>query len=159
SNALNAIAAFFWRHCDGKLRSSANGPWGLGLVIFIVAVLGYILQGNLQGNELDTLVMASALHNPEFMPGDWGQSRSPGMRLPFCLLVRPLVATLSLLTVSVVGRLLAYAFVAAGLGRLAFRLKLSPSKLLFLLGIYLTFGQMIAAGEWMFGALEGKVVA
>jgi hypothetical protein len=97
--------------------------------------------------------------DPTFLPGDWFLNLPVGPRTPFQIVLWPLVRTLPLVAVSIVGRVLALLALAIALSRLARRLGLTPAATVLAVGVYVVLGQSLVAGEWIFGSLESKVAA
>jgi hypothetical protein len=127
--------------------------------IFAALCVAYLLDGNVEGNELDTLSLALHRLDPGFLAGDFRLSLPSGVRLPFQVVLSPLLRILPLAGVSIVGRLGLYALLAGALGRLAAKLDLGVEETLMAGALYALAGQEIAAGEWMAGALESKSLA
>jgi uncharacterized protein DUF6798 len=122
-------------------------------------VLKFAFHDNMTSNELDTLMVARRWADPSFLPGDWYTSLHPGPRAPFDILLWPLVRSLPLVDVSIVGRVIVLLALAIPLSRLAQRLDLSPSGTVVVGGLYIALGQSIVGGEWLFGLVESKVLS
>jgi hypothetical protein len=119
----------------------------------------YLLDGNVEGNELDTLALALHRLDPGFIAGDFRLSLPPGARLPFQMALSPLLRVLPFPAVSIVGRLGLYVLLAGALGRLAAKLDMDLAETLIAGTLYALLGQEIAAGEFMIGGLESKSLA
>lgn len=121
--------------------------------------LTFLLDGNLESNELDTLALALHHLRPSFIAGDFRLSLPPGARLPFQVVLTPLLLALPLPAVSIVGRLGLYALLAGALGRLAAKLDMDRTEALIVGVLYTLLGQQIVAGEFVIGGVESKSLA
>jgi hypothetical protein len=129
------------------------------LALWASVATAFLLDGNVEGNELDTLALAKERIDPTFVVGDFRLSLPPGPRLAFQILLEPLLRTMPLLGVSIVGRLLLYALLAGGLARIAARIGLDVFEALIAAALFVSMGQGLAAGEFVIGGLEGKGLA
>lgn len=129
------------------------------VAIFLVITITFLLDGNVEGNELDTFALAKARMDPGYLTGDWRMQLLPGARLPFQLLLTPLLRFASFETTSIVGRLALYALLALGLSRLAVRLGLDAYGAVVAAGLFGYLDQHLAAGEFLVTGLESKSLA
>ncbi len=134
-------------------------PTSLHLALFVLAVLQFAAHRPMSGNEIDTLQAARRFADPQYVPGDWFLGQPPGPRLPFQLLIWPLTATLRLVPLAIVGRVLGFWLLTAAVARLAARFSVRVVEVLILAAIFVWFGQSLFAGEWLFGQFETKVFA
>ncbi len=132
-------------------------PWRLHLPLFLLAALAFGIHRPMSGNEIDTLQAARRFADPQYLPGDWFLGQPPGPRLPFQWLIWPLTATLPLVPLAIVGRLLGFAVLTAAIARLLARLGVRVGEVVLAAAIFAWFGQSLFAGEWLFGQFETKV--
>jgi dTDP-glucose pyrophosphorylase len=130
------------------------------LALFALAVLDHALSRPVSYGETQTLMYAKQFAEPDFLPGDWYLNRVQPVRIPFQILIYPLIKLLPLPVVSLVGRMLAFLAVTAALGWLAFRLRINAAYAAIALGAFLWLDQALIPGEeWIFKRLESKIIA
>ena len=118
-----------------------------------------LLDGNLEGNELDTLACALHRIDPSFIPNDFRLSLPPGPRLPFQLLLVPFLHVFSLFQISIVARLGLYALVSAAFARLAQKVGLDVVEALACGAIWVLIGSDVVTGEFIVVGVESKALA
>jgi len=118
-----------------------------------------LFDGNLEGNELDTLTFALHRVDPSFIPNDFRLSMSPGPRLPFQLVLAPLLHVCTLMQVSIIGRLVLYALLAGAYTRLARKIGLDVVEALVCGAIWVWIGNDVVTGEFIVVGVEGKALA
>jgi hypothetical protein len=119
----------------------------------------YLFDGNLDGNELDTFALALHRIDPSYIPGDFRLAMESGARLPFQLLLTPLLRHLPLIQVSIIGRLALYALLAGAYGRLARKIGLDVVETLIVGAIYVLIGNDICTSEFIVVGVESKALA
>jgi hypothetical protein len=129
------------------------------LPIFAALCAVNLFDGNLEGNELDTL--ANALHRvaPSFIPNDFRLSMSAGPRLPFQLVLAPLLHVCTMMQVSIIGRLALYALLAGAYTRLARKIGLDVVEALACGAIWVLIGFDVVTGEFVVVGVESKALA
>lgn len=121
-----------------------------------------LFQGNMGNvNEVHFLPLARQFADPDWVPKDWYYTEPAGYRLLFMAVFGYMAKTLGFLAASILGRLIGYTLIAAGLVFLSRRLNLS---LVFLLlaayfFLYLNIYQGVVAQEWIINGIESKVLA
>jgi hypothetical protein len=118
-----------------------------------------LLDGNLEGNELDTLSCAIHRIDPSFIPNDFRLSLSAGPRLPFQIVLAPLLHLLSPMQVSIVGRLALYALLVGAYTRLARKIGLDVVEALACGAIWIWLGNDVVTGEFVVLGVESKALA
>lgn len=118
-----------------------------------------LFDGNLEGNELDTLSFALHRMDPSFIPNDFRLSVSSGPRLPFQLLLTPLLHVCTLMQVSIIGRLALYALLAGAFARLAQKIGLDVAETLACCAIWVMIGCDVVTGEFIVVGVESKALA
>jgi hypothetical protein len=118
-----------------------------------------LFDGNLEGNELDTL--SNALHriDPSFIANDFRLSMWPGPRLPFQLVLAPFLYFFSMMQVSIIGRLALYALLAGAYTRLARKIGLDVVEALVCGAIWIYIGNDVVTGEFVVVGVESKALA
>jgi hypothetical protein len=137
----------------------AAHPLIIAAAIWVLVLATCLQTSGLLANELETLVYAKHWLDPSYIAGDWRLDMHPGPRLPFMLVLAPLLILLPLGQVSIVGAALGYLLVALGLGALFARLGLSAVEAVAVVGLFLFAQQSVTAGEWIFLNFEGKIIA
>lgn len=137
--------------------------WGYALAgagLMLVTALRF-WRPKILHNEGVYLVASRMRVHPEYLAHDWEWSARTvdlgwALNSALSLLWR---VTDDPVTVALVARPLLWAFVLYGLGRLAIALRLGPA--VFALGgvLFLGDNQALAAGEWIFGGAEQKVLS
>lgn len=141
---------------EDRLRS----PRVIVLALFALATVNYLLKNLVSLGEVQTLLYAKQLASSDFLPGDWYLNRQQLVRVPFQVLVYPLVALFPLPVVSVLARLLGYFCVTAAFGLIAHRLRLNAAYAFIALGFFLWLDQSLVPGEeWILKRIESKVFA
>ncbi|MBE9129699.1 MULTISPECIES: DUF6798 domain-containing protein [unclassified Coleofasciculus] len=140
-------------------NSKAIGFQILGVTAFLS--LGFLLDGNMGGNEIDVLPLSKQYADPSWMPGDWYLNQLPSYRWLFFLLFGGLVVKWGFLITSILGRLLCYALIASGLVAISRKLGLNFLLLLLAVGLFLYVDdhQGVVAREWLVGGFEPKSIA
>ena len=133
--------------------------WVTAAGLLLAATLAYALRDNLTSNELDTLQTARRWLDAGYVPGDWFLGTDQGPRRPFQVLLSPLLATLPMVWVSVVGRVLGFAALAWATARLALRVGAAPWLTWLAALLFVGSGQGVVGGEWLVGQVESKVAA
>ena len=140
--------------------TSSRFPWVITAGIFLLALLEAGFKYALAFSESQTLVYAKQFAFPSYIPGDWYLSQAQLVRVPYQLLIYPLVAMFPLHTVSVLARLVGYLIVAGGLGVMCRQLRISAVHAWIGFGAFLMIGQASLPGrEWIVGRAESKVLA
>ncbi|MFI5296873.1 MAG: DUF6798 domain-containing protein [Polyangiales bacterium] len=134
-------------------------PSALHLTLFALAACAFALHQPLGGNEASTLMGARRFVDPNYIAGDWFLGLPQGPRAPFQWLISPLVATFHMVTLSLVGRLIGYWALSAGIARLLSRFELRVGEALIFAAAFVRYDQALFAGEWLFGQFESKVIA
>jgi len=129
------------------------------LPIFAGLCAVYLFDGNLEGNELDTLSYALHRIDPSFIPHDFRLSLASGPRLPFQLLLAPLLHVFTMMQVSILGRLGLYALLAGGYARLAEKIGLDVVEALACGAIWVMIGSDVVTGEFVVVGVESKALA
>jgi len=129
------------------------------LPVFAALCAVNLFDGNLEGNELDTLTFALHRMDPSFIPNDFRLSMSPGPRLPFQLLLAPLLHFFSMMQVSIIGRLALYALLAGAYARIARKLGLDVVEALVCGAIWIKLGNDVVTGEFVVVGVESKALA
>lgn len=140
-------------------RGVLRHPLVVTLAIFALAVALCLQTSGLLPNELETLVYAKHWLDPSFIANDWRLDMHPGPRLPFMVVIAPLVAWLPLEQASIIGAILAFLMLACGLGILFTRLGLSALEAIVVVALFFFADQSLAAAEWLFSSFEGKTIA
>ncbi|MCB1036086.1 MAG: NTP transferase domain-containing protein [Acidobacteria bacterium] len=145
-----------WPEVEQWLRS----PWLIVGALFLLATLSHVLSHPVSYGETQTLMYAKQFAEPDFLPGDWYLSVSQPVRVPFQLLILPLIKVLPLDAVSPLARMLCYLCVTFGLGFLAYRLRIHAAFAFIALGFFLWIDQgLLPAQEWILKRAESKVIA
>lgn len=129
------------------------------LPIFILLCVVSLFRDNVEGNELHKFIEAVAVHNPHWLPGLFqDQPDSVHRQWLYQLIAAPLLARSGFLTASLVGRLAAYALLAVGLASVTRALGLN---VVYALAVTALMDMMpsMAAGEWIIGGVEQKVIS
>ena len=142
-----------------QLARNALIPSRLHLPLFLLVALQFAIHRTMSGNEIDTLQAARRFADPRYIPGDWFLGQPPGPRLPFQWLIWPLTATLPLVPLAIVGRILGFWLLTGAVARLLGRLGLRAGEAVLAMALFLWLGQSLFAGEWLFGQFETKVFA
>ena len=134
------------------------------LAVMAFLSLGLLLEPNMGSqyvNEVDVLPLARQYADPSWLADDWYLNHPAGYRLLFSALFGKLVVLWGFLATSILGRLLCYGLVAAGLALIGRALGLSLPLLLLAAGgfFYATPFQGMIAREWVAAGLEPKAVA
>ena len=127
--------------------------------IFTLLCLSFSFHQNMTGNELTYLLQAERFANPNYIANDWFLGQGSGTRLLFEILFYPLSHFASLMTTSILGRVLGYALLSLGLSQIATHLRLRASEVVLIGAAYIWCGQSFIAGEWLFKGIESKVLA
>jgi hypothetical protein len=158
----------FWKEMRAKL--AATRPFWLPVLLLVgVVSLRCLLVGNMgQVNETNILPFARQQANPDWLPQDWYLNQPPGYRVPFIAIFGRMADAWGFLPTSIIGRLLGYTGLSAGLVFLSRRIGLSVPLLLLamILFLYVNTGTSGASGaqgtvsrEWLFGGIEPKIPA
>ncbi len=135
-------------------------PHVIVLSLFALATVNYLLKNVVSLGEVQTLMYAKQFAFKDFLPGDWYLNRNQPVRVPFQLLVYPLVKLFPLHVVSLFARLAGYLCVTAGLGLIAHRLRINAAYAFIALGLFLWLDQSLVPGEeWILKRIESKVFA
>ena len=118
-----------------------------------------LFQNNMMGNEANNLVLAKASSLTHYLDGDWYYSSEAPLLQVFNRLLWPFFQILSLIEISIIGRLVGYLFLVSGLRRISAHIGLSFGGLCIGLLFFVWSGQSIVSGEWIFGGFENKVLA
>lgn len=118
-----------------------------------------LFDGNLEGNELDTLSLALHRFDPSFIANDFRLSLWAGPRLPFQLVLAPLLHFFTMMQVSIIGRLALYALLAGAYARLARKLGLDVVEALACAAIWVMIGNDVVTGEFVVVGVESKALA
>jgi hypothetical protein len=131
----------------------------LWLTVFLLACLAFALDHNMSSNEAVYLPKAKHFADPNYMPGDWILNQSVPYQYAFDSVMAPLTLTLPLVWVSILGRIIGYAVLSIGLARIARKFDMDVWAVALAGGVFVLLGQSISGGEWVFGQIEGKVLA
>ncbi len=135
-------------------------PSAIILALFALATVNYLFKYLVSLGEVQTLMYAKQFAFSDFLPGDWYLNRHQPVRVPFQLLVYPLVKVFPLHVVSMLARLLGYLCVTTALGLIAHRLRINAVYALITLGLFLWLDQSLVPGEeWILKRIESKVFA
>jgi len=145
-------------------------PFWLPVLLLVgVVSLRCLLVGNMgQVNETNILPFARQQFNPDWLPQDWYLNQPPGYRVPFIAIFGRMADAWGFLPTSIIGRLLGYTGLSAGLVFLSRRIRLSVPLLLLAIALflYVNTGLSGASGaqgtvsrEWLFGGIEPKIPA
>ena len=126
-------------------------------VTLCVAFL-WLLDGLLWGNETQRIPIVKHFLDPTWIPNDWFLNTPMIYQIPFNLVVAPFVAFLDADTATVLLRFILYAWIASGIVALARKLEIGLVPLLPAVAAAVVI-RYLAAGEWMVGHAEAKVVA
>ncbi len=136
-----------------------TSPLAIALTLFALVGLERVADHNMSYSELDTLMYAKQFADPEFLPGEWYLNQPGGPRRPFQVLIYPLVKSLPLVWVSIVGRALGYLFVCIPLALIARRIGLDGLAAIAVVGVYMWQGQDLFPGsDWLFKRIESLVI-
>ncbi|MEE4218808.1 MAG: DUF6798 domain-containing protein [Xanthomonadales bacterium] len=148
---------------NAKREADRTGLYPVLLAIacvFLLTALNYSLKNTLSMGEAQTFTYAKSFADPDYVPDDWFLSREAPLRLPYQVLVYPLVKVLPLSTAALTARLLGYLFVSIAIGLLASRLRIHPFYTSIAVATYLLFDQSLLPGqEWIFKLAESKTIA
>jgi hypothetical protein len=136
-----------------------NSVYFIWISIFLLAALNYVLDSNLTGNELTKLVGAKVWADPSYLKGDWYFSELNTSQIPFFVLIFPLVKYLSLLWVSIIGRIMVILLLTFPLAKISKRIGLKAITATIAIGIFIWLHQCLFVNEWIFGEFENKVIA
>ncbi len=147
-----------------EIRASAarllHSPYVIVLSLFVLATINYAWRNPVSLGETQTLMYAKQFADPDFLPGDWYLTRYQPVRIPFQVLVYPLVMLFPLPVVSLLSRLFGYLCMSIALGLIARRLRLNAAYAWIVLGAFLWLGQSLLPGkEWILKRTESKVIA
>lgn len=143
-----------------SIESSLQTPAAIILTLFALATVHYVLKNTVSYGETQTLMYAKQFAEPEFLPEDWYLNRSQPVRVPYQVLIYPLIKLFPLYLVSPLARILGYLCVAVGLGLVAHRLRINALYAGIALGIFLWIDQSLLPGEeWILKRAESKVIA
>ncbi len=135
-------------------------PWVVMLSLFVLASFNYVLAEAMSYGETQTLMYAKQFADSDYLPGDWYLNRYQPVRIPYQVLIYPLVKLFPLHVVSVLARLLGYLCVTVALGLIAHRLRVNAAYACIALGSYLWLNQsLIPAQEDILKMAESKVLA
>ena len=149
---------FAWIPPEAESRLLA--PWILVLALFALATVNYLFKYTVSLGEVQTLMYAKQFAQPDFLPGDWYLNRYQPVRVPYQLLVYPLIKLFTLPTVSLLARLLGNLCFAAALGLVARRLRVNVAYAWIALGLFLWVDQSLVPGqEWILKRTESKTFA
>jgi hypothetical protein len=127
--------------------------------LFGLLAVADLRTDGLDGNDLETFVYTKHWLDPTFIRNDWRLDQSPGPRLPFMVLAAPLVKVLPIERAAILGRPLGFMLLSIAAAFLLVQIGLSPLEGVVVVAAYLALGQSLAAGEWLVGNFESKVVA
>lgn len=155
---------------DIRAKLAATRPFWLPVLLLVgVVSLRCLLVGNMgQVNETNILPFARQQFNPDWLAQDWYLNQPPGYRVPFIAIFGRMADAWGFLPTSIIGRLLGYTGLSAGLVFLSRRIGLSAPLLLLamVLFLYVNTGMSGASGaqgtvsrEWLFGGIEPKIPA
>lgn len=136
----------------GAMRSVAAHVAVVGCVAVVYGFAAPV------ANEVVYVPLLKAAADPSFLPNsDWRLLGSD--RLLFSLLFGWLTHWLTLTQVCLVGRVVCWIALANASLRLGSRLGLSSLWAAAVICLWLTLGQSVVAGSWMFGGFEAKCIA
>lgn len=115
-----------------------------GLFLFFAVLL--LLDGVMQGNEVDVLPLAKQSAQPGWLPNDWYLNQPEGYRLLFQVIVGHAITAMGFLAASLLGRLLCYLLLSVGIVFISRRLSLRFPFLIFAI----TLNQCL---HWIRGAM------
>ncbi|MBF2083525.1 DUF6798 domain-containing protein [Thermoleptolyngbya sp. C42_A2020_037] len=169
---MSTLGKDFQREFGKQIRATlaAVAPLWLPVLLLVGLVsLRCLLVGNMgQVNETNILPFARQQVNPNWLPQDWYLNQPPGYRVPFIAIFGRMADAWGFLPTSIIGRLLGYTGLSAGLVFLSRRIGLSLPLLLLsmILFLYVNTGLSGASGaqgtvsrEWLFGGIEPKIPA
>src|SRR5688500_11049146 len=125
------------------VRTFVKNQPRMGVQVLVVTAflsLRLLLEANMgstYANEIDVLPLAKQYTDPTWIAEDWYLNQPSGYRLLFFALFGKLAATWGFLVTSILGRLLCYGLVSAGLVLIGRCLGLSLPLLLLAVGIFL----------------------
>lgn len=130
------------------------------LAFFLIPTLDEAFDDPMSWGENETLLFAKQFADPDFLAGDWYLNQPQPVRRPFHVLVYPLVETLPLPAVSLLGRIGGYLLVAWALCLIAPRIGMHAVYACVAIGLYLELGQSLPPGqEVIFKRIESKLIA
>ncbi|MFQ3635299.1 MAG: DUF6798 domain-containing protein [Cyanobacteriota bacterium] len=169
---MSTLGKDFQREFGKNIRATLAATQSLWLpVLLLVGLVSLrcLLAGNMgQVNETNILPFARQQANPDWLPQDWYLNQPPGYRVPFIAIFGRMADAWGFLPTSIIGRLLGYTGLSAGLVFLSRRIGLSMPLLLLamVLFLYVNTGLSGASGaqgtvsrEWLFGGIEPKIPA
>ncbi|HIK40995.1 DUF6798 domain-containing protein [Thermoleptolyngbya sp. M55_K2018_002] len=169
---MSTLGKDFQREFGKNIRDTLAATQSLWLpVLLLVGLVSLrcLLAGNMgQVNETNILPFARQQANPDWLPQDWYLNQPPGYRVPFIAIFGRMADAWGFLPTSIMGRLLGYTGLSAGLVFLSRRIGLSVPLLLLsmILFLYVNTGLSGASGaqgtvsrEWLFGGIEPKIPA
>lgn len=169
---MSTLGKDFQRKFGKQIRATLAAVASLWLpVLLLVGLVSLrcLLAGNMgQVNETNILPFTRQQANPNWLPQDWYLNQPPGYRVPFIAIFGRMADAWGFLPTSIIGRLLGYTGLSAGLVFLSRRIGLSLPLLLLsmILFLYVNTGLSGASGaqgtvsrEWLFGGIEPKIPA
>lgn len=169
---MSSLGKDFGKDVGKAMRAKLTGtrPFWLPVLLLVGLVsLRCLLVGNMgQVNETNILPFARQQFNPDWLPQDWYLNQPPGYRVPFIAIFGRMADAWGFLPTSILGRLLGYTGLSAGLVFLSRRIRLSVPLLLLAIALflYVNTGMSGASGaqgtvsrEWLFGGIEPKIPA
>lgn len=151
---FSILFCFLLKWFPGFLQG--KGAWIFsGSIALLILVWSYF-RPEFTENELVYLIPVKRVFDPGFLAADWSWSQPNWNRLVFSIVLSPLTLFLSDLTTALIGRIVVWILLLAGLIRLARIIGLKGWE--FALGFFLWLftGQSAVAGEWVFGGVEAK---
>ncbi len=131
------------------------------LLVTALISLRWLLDDNVgRTNEVDVLPLALQHTDPSWIPGDWYLNQPSGYRLLFEAFAGRLILAWGFLAASIVGRLVCYTLVAAGLVLIGQALRLRLPLLLLTVALFVLHNEQGAmASEWIVRGFEAKAIA
>jgi hypothetical protein len=140
-----------------KLKAIINNtPLG---PIYFFTLCSFFLNAEISGNEEIYLGWAKAYYDPTWMPNSFVYDHWVGHRYLFEIFFGFLLKHFSFGIVVVIGKILAAAAMAYALSKLFRQIKLSNLESLLIVVVFISCGQNILPGEWIFMSVESKVFA
>lgn len=140
-----------------KLKTYINGA-NTTLLIFAVLCLFYI-NFIVSGNEEIYLGWAKAYYNPNWIPNSFVYDHWVGHRYLFEIFFGFLLNHLTFELVVAIGRILAAGALAYSLAKLFKQIKFTNLESLLVVVVFISCGQNILPGEFIFMSVESKVFA
>jgi Domain of unknown function (DUF6798) len=127
-------------------------------IIFGVLCLFYLNYG-VSGNEEIYMGWAKSYFDPDWLPNSFVYDHWVSHRFVFEIIFGSLIYLFGMEPVVALGRLLAAGALAWSLARLFKQIKLTNLESLLVLVVFISVGQNLLPGEWIFMSVESKVFA